>query len=1826
MNDRFLLKTFIHIKKSFPSSTIFYYIYFSFKLLGFILATQNLKGYESKDNNITSVYSIFSKFLLFDSSFSIISNYYEYICIIIFLFLIFIFIFLVFVFFRMKNNYLNIEKRKDYHLIKFFGKNSNIKKEIKRITYLIIIISLFSQFIEEYLLFGIMINFINKSNEDINSSDSYLSNFLTNNYKTNKLFIMLLNIISFFILFSFDSIIILFNDTKGFVNQYGIDIYSNQPIKICYIFLTFCQSLIGYSYIFDKKTREIIRYIICCYAIILSLIYLILSYKRFNYYFDSPIPKFILLIVCFSFCGGIFEIIMHFFIKKKQDLKQNYSIIKFILNISSSIFMFSLIQNINNDFFTKNLISNLFKLEEKKRYIGEIYLFIKLYCMYRKDNSNFELFKILYTHRKLCKTKDCFCQLIKKKLNMKKITNNLKKDEYIIIGEQEIVNRINYLYKNKKFSQEIEHYIILHCQYIYAIKNCEYYALYLCSMYLNTKFKMCFQTKYFLCELKKEIIGKIKSKKDIRKGNLIIGNLKNINNNIHVKREFMRNILQFILFIENIKTLIDINFKYLEKVLSFKKLIIKSSKLGKMNQKTFGSFLSQCSKVREYDNKIKKTILNYYKKRNKENQIIKSNEISYILTNYFILLHKKIPYSIENKFIKNFDLTSIESLLNYNFSEFQMEYPIILSQNPNDIFNISYMNDVLSNELGFTQEEIKNRDFNELIPFDLRKEHHLILKQFSCIQNAIFKTPYSYILTKGNNLINISFHTRGFPTLHFLMDLITNIRIIENEKKSSLSYHIFLDKNGYFMNTCKEFENNFFFDIKQLKLLNITFNNFFGINTLEKKNTKEEQINLLYEETKAISIFSTIPNEKMFYLRKKKKSSLQLQHKKYHFTGEIYKKNVQNGIQNLNHILDEKGLDIEWYNRVNCLVQRFQISEENSARIYKKKKTQKTISFKNLPEEEKNLFYLDYHLKSLGNIKYYIIKMTENTDIKLLKNSTFNLKKLITTSKKITMLQNNNNTVLVQNTNTKRSDFSPVNSLYSANTNTNLIQTAITSNTINNYNNESSIIDNNNFNNNNNIINSNIRNSNVRINLNNANNNNITLNGSLMNNSKSPFIDDSKNITSGLSLIQNIANNEIERINQINNSNNSKKNTHKKVIKFNLSKSNIKYKKNKFLEKFLEYYSLFVFLSFGSVIILSIILLILKNKKIYTHKDLFQFNVYIEILKFDIYLSGLNTFTLCYQSYFNDWDIQPKTFISPKITSFQDNIANFNKYLDKIKGNNKLKILYSLLYKKNSINEISIDWKISLRFSSIIEEMTYLLYKMYQIYFNDDNSCQFWVFMDDIFIQMSIQDEPPSDLEKFIFYGMSNILNIFKFSFENITFTSSEILLNYYQSYFQFVSNYGISIIFLTFICYFVVIQKLTDDKNEIKKLLIHLFNVDDNNYNQIIFENQVYCFQIMCKNFTEKNILKFESSKYDEPEFLTKKINKKNKQKDKKTNHSNTKIKEKITQTKEENIDNKTEMNKKIYLPKSVTLSYIIITFCLLMISIVMSINIIYAYLNKKKLIFIVKIAMCFLERIPKSFEVTYFVLISLITVNVKYLNTSQLWEDYLKTNEYLNYYNVPYYYFNNSLLLSMNETFYPNIFLPTIMVENNIKLFLGKKTSILNNIKYYENEFNKKNNFCYSAAIASLERILDIITNPMEYFKLANQKVNFCYTYNYKTIEYGLLVELNFIYQEMTNIFYDFIKSEYKYALASVYITIDNVRRIILDYAFIFEYVFRTYSHFILKDINHLYLSCIRIENILSAFLIITLLFVVIYVVLLIGKGNKNYKKLLMFFYKMY
>ena len=116
------------------------------------------------------------------------------------------------------------------------------------------------------------------------------------------------------------------------------------------------------------------------------------------------------------------------------------------------------------------------------------------------------------------------------------------------------------------------------------------------------------------------------------------------------------------------------------------------------------------------------------------------------------------------------------------------------------------------------------------------------------------------------------------------------------------------------------------------------------------------------------------------------------------------------------------------------------------------------------------------------------------------------------------------------------------------------------------------------------------------------------------------------------------------------------------------------------------------------------------------------------------------------------------------------------------------------------------------------------------------------------------------------------------------------------------------------------------------------------------------------------------------------------------------------------------------------------------------------------------------------------------------------------------------------------------------------------------------------------------------------------------------------GLLTEINYIYQEITNLFYDFILSKNKTNIAIHILSSSDINRMILNFNFVLEYVFNSYSYFIMKDINFLYLNTIRIEVLLSIILLLILLFVVIYVFLLIGKGNYKYKKLLKFFYKMY
>ena len=79
-------------RQLFPTSDLFYIIFFFFKFYGIILTTHNLKGYENKSKGITSISSILSRLSFYNTNFRFIVKSYSEFCIIIFILLCIFFI------------------------------------------------------------------------------------------------------------------------------------------------------------------------------------------------------------------------------------------------------------------------------------------------------------------------------------------------------------------------------------------------------------------------------------------------------------------------------------------------------------------------------------------------------------------------------------------------------------------------------------------------------------------------------------------------------------------------------------------------------------------------------------------------------------------------------------------------------------------------------------------------------------------------------------------------------------------------------------------------------------------------------------------------------------------------------------------------------------------------------------------------------------------------------------------------------------------------------------------------------------------------------------------------------------------------------------------------------------------------------------------------------------------------------------------------------------------------------------------------------------------------------------------------------------------------------------------------------------------------------------------------------------------------------------------------------------------------------------------------------------------------------------------------------
>ena len=1813
------MKLIFQFRKLFPTNNIFYIVFFFFKFYGIILSTHNLKGFENKSIGITSVSNILSRLLFFNTNFRLINKFYSEFCLIIFLLLCLFLIGIAIDFYFILKIYKNVDnevKLKIKKVAKFY-KGDTIRYFRFVLFYFMLIILILGQHIIFYLSAGIFIPIL-KSNITLNSKNYSLeiNSKYINNFFENKIIplpiLSIINIVSCIIIYIICFIFIKLNDSRALYSNYGKCLYQNNGIIII-TFLSFLfLPLISIENLFNNDLKKKFRFILNICAISNCSIFILMNIKKFNFN-KTFVNNFNMMIIIWCWTSGVIELIIYYFIKTPTN--QIFSTIKFLLEFFNSISCFLFIQHINTKHFEKKLTKHLFQINGKKISIGEIFIYIHYLEKYFKNDKNsfYNLFLLIYNHKKKCSNKKCPCNLIKlynyDKINIyqdlegsqqrmcfgiNSFHKSITKDYLVIIGEQEIINKIYQLSKNKN-NKYLNTYCLYHVYYLYYFKKNLNLALYFAGKYFDSQMDFQFTTLYYFYEIKKQIVKEIHLKnsyKDIYEEKTHIYEIKNFYN--------------FILLLMIIKEILYESCFYLQKIFKFQKNLNRQNKLNKFTYEFFLDFLKSCDKINDFNVKLENLLSKYYYNNNKES--ISNKEISYLLSNYYFLVFHKIPNEVSNYFINVINYTFIENDIEFDFEKFYYKYPLIIGLSIKDNFEIIYINSILLDFLSYTKEQIIGKDLHVLIPSQIAQAHKYYFKQFLFIPNGDIKRNNSFLLNNERYIINCSYHCKLFPNFKSEFYIITNIDIIEPDQKDRMIYSLMLDQNFNYITISKNFEEQFFFSLKMLQQIKINFCDFFGLNSIKikkiisqkKKNlnyrSKKYSYEILKELNNATTIFSNIPQEKMFKYRKIHNTISNLNSFSIKYEDEIKKNNIYNGIIFLDKHFDEIGLDIEWYNRIKCLAERLKIPYINNSIVPK-------LPNATLDENEEVVLHTKYYYKIIGNYSYYLLQITEisNTN-KLLEETALIKRKLtfITTiiegRKSFLKMQiKKRNLGSILDTISPQMSMDMTLNITHSNSKTPLTKQSSIFNKLSKFNNE-------------------ISNHDVP----------STLSGNL-------------------SFIPNNTNDFIKK-----KKTKKKKNNYKKendVVDIITGE-----KMELLLQKYENDYNIF----YKCLYCLFFLLLICEFLVIYFRKIMNNIgkkyiinNLYFSQLKIDVYSNSLNILYFC-NEITNDTFIKELTslILYSKVNSI---LVHYSKYMENLKELSKYSEMnkyFTKLYEDLIFYIIEEDWKIKTRKSNIIEEINIFQFTINTLTSNEiyyyEMECRLnKMFFNENFLNNIYREEfhknegGPTNEEQLLFYVLYNVIQNYKPKFEELTNEMIKLLIGFINSYtYYFVILLNLFLIFLMIPIIIFYVKMYLIDKNEIKIILSHLYIIESNHF---FFEKQIQFFRELINDFTDNQVELFENAKkgrFKEPTPI-KKISNKN------LNMNQNEISSFSIESPQTNFSRKplktnklqqidfssqsSKIKKPNLMPKSLMIGLIIILIFIFLLILILIINIITSIKARKNFIYSIILSLNYMERLPKAIELMLYTHLSIIVGNTSIISGKSLDSYKRNNNKYLNYYKYDLDYEKASQIQFFSDSYYSNLFLENIVIKQYIDKFIAKPLNSLSYIKEWQIKFTTKNYFCLYSSLGETIFKNEKYDTIINFFEDVNYNVKICNIANDNINEYGIEVEYDFFYQEITNLYQDFYYMENNDDMKNKILNDNDKNRMISDIQIPFRFVSNSFGYWFLNDLINLMNSGIKLHE--KYFIIIIVIsFIMIIVVYIIQKVNYDMKMLILFFSKLF
>ena len=1532
----------------------------------------------------------------------------------------------------------------------------------------------------------------------------------------------------------------------------------------------------------------------------------------------------------------------------------------------------------------------------------------------------------------------------KKNNNNEKKINNEKKElddeQFIMLGEQEIINRIHFLYKRKNYDI-LQMYIFIHLQYLIKIRQNYRLALYFSYRYSLSGIKFSFLSRYFLYEIKKYITKSI----------MLLKNEKNIQDPYIIKyREeniSMKKLINYISLYHMIKKLLEISCSKIIYFNTFKSEIHNSLSLQKYVKLKIYPIVSSAEEIQTSISKLKFLIEKYNKK---ENNHIDSIELCYLISNFFILIDGKISQDIlENispiLYFKEHHYDNLEN----EFHLFMFSNPLIISLTKKDTFNINYFTNIFLDKLGYSYLDLKNKDFHEkLFPGEqeLIKEHSYVMKQFLFFNNNTFSKTRTFLKSKDGYLIPINFTCKTFPNFSDNFLLISNIifdnnslsgnsqKIIEYNNKQTNGINININDhkiiNNYFFLLNQDFEfsgltENFYLEYELnhnlFRELRINFCQFFCVDEnklikqikIKKKKLIKNHPNLknkisLKQSNKVYSIFQNIPIENTFKLRDENLLENFL-YPSLFISDKIDKKKIVFKIPEIMDIIEENGLDYNWHSRLENFkaslmknsnideIKNYDLSEispSNRKKNFKKK--QSTILSENnfessLPE---HFFEVVYSVKKLGGLPYYIVYLSEKINYDTFKIQIDNKKEEYNKkyiSKDNTVIQNpikynsskniKTNSFISSRLNNNRevnADNYEINSIKRT-SNTKVFSDFVSkkkSIPIGNFRNVSTYL--------NNPINSSksIKNDSLQKLENNIQNKEETDKGD---NNKNELNDKSKN--------QKIPKKNINK----ENSKKTKKNEYleedENLPLIERSKFTEKLIKNKKQNKIL-----IIIINIVSIIliILAIIKFGLSEKGFSQTKSVLKATIYLEMLKIDIYVQAILSIIYCMnenENITNLSSIQSESKL--KIKNTLEHLKILQDQINIILNNKNSAGIFNILQENYEILRLNDDWTALKEKVELMGELRSLSYKLYDLS-NTNESCninsfyEYEKFGQEIFKSGKV--EKSNDIQKIIFYFLKNIFTSYKISFDKLSEESANTIIKMWVNY-QFMI-YCLLICIIILMTFFIIIYliKVKFDYSYYKLLFLHYYHIESE---QLKFENQIYYLYKTILEFNSDNIGFFEYAKsnsdlieYNENKnsnymniiqennnsISTKIDNNQKENNSLKNNSRNDKIKtldknstagsllsgsinvnsfnylnnstskkifsrnnsinndssipklehkeeeKKISQ--EETIDTFLNSSKKI-LPNTLKFSLIFISLATIIYFLLACGNIIELLSENNVFKYSINLSMNILERIPNLMGILIYTCFTIITGNTNLMELNQMNNNQLN---YLTYFKTNTLYYSEDIMDKyFTNNYFGKLLKDTLRINYNFDNYLFQETNdIFTYTKEWEKLLNIKEYFCINAAIGEILSFQNEYT-VYEFVKEVDYYATNCKEDNTGINESGIQLEINYILQEITNKFIEFITyRNYNITFEMArknFFSSKDIKRIVVDMQLSLILYYNTITYTVTLDFEKKNNIIIKGQIVYSGFIFLVNFIIIIGLLFSITK-NEKYKSLFGYF----